>query len=76
MEIMAPGGITLTQRLSLVHKDRGGLESQLQPVGLFKHEQVEDLGESGQTTLGIRLAAVFRGKTPKTGSSWFRVSRS
>jgi len=27
MEIMALGGIILTQGLSLVHKDRGGLES-------------------------------------------------
>jgi hypothetical protein len=27
MEITALGGITLTQGLSLVHKDRGGLES-------------------------------------------------
>jgi hypothetical protein len=36
---------------------------------------VEDLGESEQTALGIRLAAVCRGKTLKAGSSWFRASK-
>ena len=69
MEIMALGGITLTQGMSLVHKGPRRYGILTLASGLIKDEQVEDLGESGQIALGIRLAAACRGKTLKTGSS-------
>ena len=69
MEIMALGGITLIQGLSLLHKEQRRSGILTSASGLIKDEQVEDLRESEQTALGIRLATVCRGKTLRTGSS-------
>ena len=55
MEIMALGGITLIQGLSLVHKEQRRSGILTSASGLIKDEQVEELGEDEQTAVSNRL---------------------